>query len=142
MEIWISSSKEKAQIMLACRPFYTLKIPAPRKLPVFEKLFKDLNTVTETVVEYDNGGSPVIIEPNLTLTDPDDDLIIQGNGNHTGFSVLMAQIKSGGAYRLGYAFEVPAGNSVGTRFTTHELSFGLNLGCLIFIVPLITTFQA
>lgn len=53
---------------------------------------------------------------------------------------LMAQIKFGGAYRFGYAFEVPSGNSVGARFTTHELSFGLNLALFSFHSTAITNF--
>jgi type IX secretion system PorP/SprF family membrane protein len=53
---------------------------------------------------------------------------------------LMAQIKFGGAYRFGYAFEVPSGNSVGARFTTHELSFGLNLAMFSFHSTSITNF--
>jgi type IX secretion system PorP/SprF family membrane protein len=53
---------------------------------------------------------------------------------------LMAQIKFASAYRFGYAFEVPAGNSVGARFTTHELSFGLNLSLFSFHTTTITNF--
>ncbi|HEX8039696.1 MAG TPA: type IX secretion system membrane protein PorP/SprF [Chryseosolibacter sp.] len=53
---------------------------------------------------------------------------------------LMAQIKFGGSYRFGYAFEVPSGNSVGARFTTHELSFGLNMAMFSFHSTAITNF--
>ena len=53
---------------------------------------------------------------------------------------LLTQIKFGGAYRLGYAFEVPTNKSVGTRFSTHELSFGLNLSLLSFHDTYITNF--
>ena len=53
---------------------------------------------------------------------------------------LMAQIKFGGSYRFGYAFEMPAGNSVGANFTTHELSFGLNLALFSFHSTSITSF--
>lgn len=53
---------------------------------------------------------------------------------------IMGQIKFGGSYRFGYAFEVPSGNSVGARFTTHELSFGLNLAMLPFHRTSITNF--
>ncbi|MBL0744073.1 PorP/SprF family type IX secretion system membrane protein [Chryseolinea lacunae] len=49
------------------------------------------------------------------------------NFNTYGF---LAQVRLGEAYRLGYAFEVPTNASVGTRFTTHEFSFGLNLALL------------
>ena len=53
---------------------------------------------------------------------------------------LMGQIKFGGSYRFGYAFEIPSGNSVGTRFTTHELTFGLNLALFNFHTTSITNF--
>lgn len=53
---------------------------------------------------------------------------------------LMAQIKFGGAYRFGYAFEVPSGNSVGARFTTHELTLGLNMAMFAFHSTAITNF--
>jgi type IX secretion system PorP/SprF family membrane protein len=53
---------------------------------------------------------------------------------------LMAQIKFGGAYRFGYAFEVPSGSSVGARFTTHELSFGFNVAVFNFHSTSITNF--
>ena len=53
---------------------------------------------------------------------------------------LMGQIKFGGSYRFGYAFEVPSGNSVGARFTTHELSFGLNMALFGFHSTSITNF--
>jgi len=46
------------------------------------------------------------------------------NFNTYGF---LAQIRLGNSYRIGYAFEVPTNASVGTRFTTHEFSFALNL---------------
>lgn len=53
---------------------------------------------------------------------------------------LMAQIKFAGSYRFGYAFEMPAGNSVGARFTTHELTFGLNMALFNFHTTSITSF--
>jgi type IX secretion system PorP/SprF family membrane protein len=53
---------------------------------------------------------------------------------------LMAQMKFGGAYRFGYAFEMPSGNSVGARFTSHELTFGLNMALFSFHSTSITNF--
>jgi type IX secretion system PorP/SprF family membrane protein len=53
---------------------------------------------------------------------------------------LMGQIKFGGSYRFGYAFEVPSGNSVGARFTTHEFSFGINMALFGFHTTSITNF--
>ena len=45
---------------------------------------------------------------------------------------VLAQLKLTDRYRFGYAFEVPGNNSVGTRFTTHELMIGINLSVLRF----------
>ena len=53
---------------------------------------------------------------------------------------ILTQIKFGGAYRIGYAFEVPTNKSVGTRFSTHEVMFGLNLALLTFHDTYITNF--
>jgi type IX secretion system PorP/SprF family membrane protein len=39
---------------------------------------------------------------------------------------VLAQVNFNNKYRLGYIFEVPSGNSVGTRFTTHEFMVGIN----------------
>ncbi|MBY0436006.1 MAG: type IX secretion system membrane protein PorP/SprF [Cyclobacteriaceae bacterium] len=38
--------------------------------------------------------------------------------------LLQANVKD---YRVGYVFEVPTNNSVGTRFTTHEISLALSM---------------
>lgn len=46
------------------------------------------------------------------------------NLNAYGF---LTQLKFGKGYRFGYTFEVPSNNSVGTRFTTHEICLGLNV---------------
>lgn len=53
---------------------------------------------------------------------------------------LLAQIKFGGSYRFGYAFEVPSNASVGTRFTSHELMFGVNLAIFSFHDTAVTSF--
>jgi len=53
---------------------------------------------------------------------------------------LMAQLRFGGSYRFGYAFEIPSGNSVGARFSTHELTFGLNMALFAFHRTSITNF--
>lgn len=45
---------------------------------------------------------------------------------------LLAQMKIGDRYRFGYVFEVPTDNSVGTRFTSHEITLGINLALLRF----------
>lgn len=43
---------------------------------------------------------------------------------------LLAQMKLGDAYKLGYVFEVPTNNSVGSRFTSHEVTLTMNLKLL------------
>lgn len=51
------------------------------------------------------------------------------NVNTCGF---LAQIRFAEAYRLAYTFEMPLNNSVESRFTTHEISFGVNLSVFSF----------
>lgn len=84
-------------------------------------------------------GSPMSADLNFAMTF--EEKITAGiytrNLNAYG---LMGQIKFGGAYRFGYAFEVPSGNSVGARFTTHEISFGLNMALLGFHTTGLTNF--
>ena len=50
------------------------------------------------------------------------------NFNTYGF---LAQIKFN-EFRFGYVFEMPTNKSVGTRFTSHEITLGLNLGVFNF----------
>lgn len=45
---------------------------------------------------------------------------------------LLAQIKFKQSYKFSYAFELPTNKSVGVNFTTHELTFGLNLSVFDF----------
>jgi type IX secretion system PorP/SprF family membrane protein len=84
-------------------------------------------------------GSPISTDVNFAATF--EEKITAGiytrNLNAYG---LMGQIKFGGSYRFGYAFEVPSGNSVGANFTTHELSFGLNLALFGFHSTSMTNF--
>ncbi|MCK6617381.1 MAG: type IX secretion system membrane protein PorP/SprF [Cyclobacteriaceae bacterium] len=44
---------------------------------------------------------------------------------------LLTQIKFK-QYRFGYTFELPTNKSVGTNFTTHDLTLGINLGLFSF----------
>jgi type IX secretion system PorP/SprF family membrane protein len=44
----------------------------------------------------------------------------------------LAQINLGDNIRLGYIFELPTKQSVGSQFTTHELTLGVRLGVLNF----------
>jgi type IX secretion system PorP/SprF family membrane protein len=45
---------------------------------------------------------------------------------------VLAQMRLSDRYRFGYAFELPTNQSVGTRYTTHELMIGVNLSVLGF----------
>lgn len=40
---------------------------------------------------------------------------------------LLTQVRFAGAYRLGYTLEVPTNTSVGTRYVSHEFTFGFNM---------------
>lgn len=84
-------------------------------------------------------GSPLSVDVNFTMTFEEN--IIAGvytrNLNAYG---LIGQIRFGGMYRFGYAFEVPSGDSVGAQFTTHEFVFGINLAVLGFHTTSITNF--
>jgi hypothetical protein len=53
---------------------------------------------------------------------------------------LMGQLKFKEHYRLGYAFELPTNQSVGTRFTTHEFTVGINLSLFDFHSTSMTNF--
>ncbi len=45
---------------------------------------------------------------------------------------FLAQINLGDTFRFGYVFELPTNKSVGTQFTTHEITLGVRLGVLTF----------
>jgi hypothetical protein len=51
------------------------------------------------------------------------------NLNTYGF---LLQLNLGDSFRLGYVFELPASSSVGTQYTTHEVTLGVRLGVLSF----------
>jgi type IX secretion system PorP/SprF family membrane protein len=53
---------------------------------------------------------------------------------------LMAQLRLKDNLRLGYAFEVPVNNSVGSRFTSHEFTVGINMALLNFHSTALTNF--
>jgi hypothetical protein len=40
---------------------------------------------------------------------------------------LLTQLRFAGAYRLGYTLEVPTNTSVGSRYVSHEFTFGFNM---------------
>ncbi len=45
---------------------------------------------------------------------------------------FLGQINLGDTFRFGYVFELPTEKSVGTQFTTHEITLGVRLGVLTF----------
>ncbi|HMV10761.1 MAG TPA: type IX secretion system membrane protein PorP/SprF [Cyclobacteriaceae bacterium] len=51
------------------------------------------------------------------------------NFNTYGF---LAQAKFGQSFRFAYAFELPTGSSVGSNFTSHEVTLGLNVAVFDF----------
>lgn len=51
------------------------------------------------------------------------------NFNTYGF---LAQIKFAQSYRFAYAFELPTGQSVGSNFTSHEITLGLSMSLFDF----------
>ena len=51
------------------------------------------------------------------------------NLNTYGF---LLQLNLGDSFRMGYIFEMPSGNSVGTQYPTHEVTLGVRLGVLSF----------
>lgn len=53
---------------------------------------------------------------------------------------LLAQLRLNDRYRFGYTFEVPTNKSVGSRYTSHELTFGVNLSLLSFHNASFTSF--
>ncbi len=77
------------------------------------------------------GGSPLSVDYNASINFDEKYTagIFTRNFNTFG---LLAQMSFSENYRLGYVFEVPTGNSVGARFTTHEISFGLRMALLRF----------
>jgi type IX secretion system PorP/SprF family membrane protein len=79
-------------------------------------------TVSGAPVSLDYAAS-IKVDDSYTLG------LFSRNLNTYGF---LAQINLGDNLRLGYVFELPGKNSVGTHYTTHELTLGVRLGVLTF----------
>jgi hypothetical protein len=45
---------------------------------------------------------------------------------------ILLQTMAGKKYRFGYVFELPTNKSVGTNFSTHEISLGIRLSVFSF----------
>jgi type IX secretion system PorP/SprF family membrane protein len=84
-------------------------------------------------------GAPVSIDLNasVNLDEKYSAGIYTRNFNTYG---LLAQIKLKENLKFGYAFEVPGNNSVGARFTSHELMVALNLSLFKFHSNSLTNF--
>lgn len=74
-------------------------------------------------------GAPLSLDYNASFTIDEKYTagVFMRNTNACG---LLTQLRFAEAYRIAYAFELPIGNSVGPRFTSHEICFGLNMALL------------
>ncbi|QOI98301.1 MAG: type IX secretion system membrane protein PorP/SprF [Flammeovirgaceae bacterium] len=75
-------------------------------------------------------GSPLSADINAQLNIEDRYAVGLFTRNFNTYG-LLAQIKFN-QFRFGYTFELPTNKSVGTNFTTHDLTVGINLGLLRF----------
>ena len=84
-------------------------------------------------------GAPLSIDYNalVTIDEKYSGGLYIRNNNAFGF---LTQFRFAEVYRIAYAFEVPLKNSVGPRYSTHEISFGLNMALLGFQKTNITNF--
>ncbi len=84
-------------------------------------------------------GSPLSLDFNASLNI--DERYTAGvftrNLNTFGF---FGGLRFGDIYRLGYTFELPTSKSVGAQFTSHEITFGVNLSVFDFQDSAITSF--
>lgn len=76
-------------------------------------------------------GAPISADLNVSINIDETYLAGAYTRNFNTYGV-MAQIKMNETFRFGYAFEVPGNNSVGTRFTSHEITLGINMAALPF----------
>jgi type IX secretion system PorP/SprF family membrane protein len=84
-------------------------------------------------------GSPLSVDYNASFN-LDEKYTIGLFARNLNTCGLLAQIRFAEAYRLAYTFETPLNNSVESRFTTHELSFGVNLSVFSFQSSTVTNF--
>jgi len=76
-------------------------------------------------------GSPISVDFNASIIIRENYSfgLLTRNFNTYGF---MAQALLGTSFRLGYVFEVPTGNSVGTVYSTNEITLGFRTSVLRF----------
>lgn len=84
-------------------------------------------------------GSPLSLDYNASFN-LDEKYTIGLFARNLNTCGLLAQIRFAEAYRLAYTFETPLNNSVESRFTSHELTFGVNLSVFSFQPTTITNF--
>lgn len=84
-------------------------------------------------------GSPLSLDYNATVNLDERYTVglFARNFNTCGF---MTQMRFAEAYRLAYTFETPLNHSVESRFTSHELTFGVNLSVFSFQTSTVTNF--
>ncbi len=75
------------------------------------------------------GGAPAAIDYGASLKIDDSYSVGLFTRNFDTYGFL-AQLNLGEHLRLGYVFELPTKQSVGTQFTTHEFTLGVRLGVL------------
>jgi type IX secretion system PorP/SprF family membrane protein len=76
-------------------------------------------------------GAPLSVDVNAAFILYENYQIGMLARNVNAFGVF-GQILWKDKYRLGYVFEVPTGSSVGTNFTTHEITLGIRFNALPF----------
>jgi type IX secretion system PorP/SprF family membrane protein len=84
-------------------------------------------------------GSPISADANVSFNF-DEKYTVGAFTRNVNTYGLLAQMKLGENYRLGYVFEVPGNNSVGSRFTSHEVTFSMNIKAFSFQTEGIKTF--
>ncbi len=76
-------------------------------------------------------GAPVSLDYAASLKVDDSYTLGVFTRNFSTYGFL-AQLNLGDNLRFGYVFELPTQNSVGTQYTSHELTLGVRLGVLSF----------
>jgi type IX secretion system PorP/SprF family membrane protein len=84
-------------------------------------------------------GSPLSLDYNASFN-LDEKYTIGLFARNLNTCGLLAQVRFAEAYRLAYTFETPLNNSIESRFTSHELTFGVNLSLFSFQTSTITNF--
>ncbi|MCW5911220.1 MAG: type IX secretion system membrane protein PorP/SprF [Cyclobacteriaceae bacterium] len=72
------------------------------------------------------GGSPLSVDLNFNFNINEKFTVGAFTRNFGAYGIQL-QAKLGDNFRFGYIFELPTNNSVGTRFTTHEVLIGATM---------------